>query len=338
MHPIPNVRTQVGIALLIDLLVLSLCGDVVGAPATAVLGVAAVVWGVAAAQYHVRRAAMGVRPSALRRREDRLMAGLGFLGIGVPLGACFTFWRINLFDGIAFSSPAAAVAGTLVMTTCAAVITSSALDWYVITPFQRGILNPEICRSHDHAALTRESRRRYAKWWIGHRGVCELIAYTTFSFFLAIVFTALTELVDDDAVLKISLGSFVGAGTAFALQGYLGPRIRSGWEYLNVQSAGLGEWAAGPGKNDTTIHGLVIDVSLKPGIQMACTADGNPEFVPLSMAVDVQHDTDPGMRCVNLCSRWIVDCDRGRREDERAASMGRRSEKSRSDGEPVTSI
>lgn len=316
MHPIPNVRTQVAIALLIDALVLALCGDGVGGAGAAVLAVAALIWLVAALQYHVRRARADVRPSAVRRREDRVMVALGLLGIGAPLAVCTLLWQTTPFDGLVFSSPAAEVAGALMLTTCAAVLVSSALDWYVITPFQRGVLNPEICRAHAHPALTPQSRRRYAKWWIGHRGACELIAYTSFSIFLAIVFTALTALVDDDAILKISLGSFVGAGTAFALQGYLGPRIRSGWEYLNVQSAGLGEWAAGVDRNAATIHGLVIDVSLKPGIQILETADGSPEFVPLAMAIDVQHDADPEMRCVDCCGGWIVDCDRGRRERE----------------------
>jgi hypothetical protein len=314
MHPAPNVLTQVVIALLIDALVVALGGDHLAKPGVAVFGATAVIWFLLAAIYQLRRATANVKPSARRVREDRMMLILGVLAVGLPLATCVALAAGMPFDGFLFSSQASTVAGTLVMTTASAVLISSAADWYLITPFHRGVLNPEICRAHND--LTKPSRRRYAKWWIAHRGLCELIAYTSFSLFLAIVFTALTELVDDDAVLKISVGSFIGAGTAFALQGYLAPRVRSSWEYLNFQSAGLGEWAAGIDRNRQPVEGLVVDVSLKPGVQLRQSPTSPPVFVPLASAEDVQSCWNPNLRCETQCEGWILDCDRGRRERE----------------------
>jgi hypothetical protein len=314
MHPTPNVLTQVVIALLIDVLVVALCGDRLGVPGVAVFGATAVIWFLLGGIYQLRRATSHFKPSARRVREDRMMLVLGILGVGLPLASCVALLAGVPFDGFVFSSQASTVAGTLVVTTACAVLISSAADWYLITPFQRGVLNPEICRAHND--LTEPSRRRYAKWWIAHRGACELIAYTSFSLFMAIVFTAVTELVDDDAVLKISVGSFIGAGTAFALQGYLGPRVRSGWEYLNFQSAGLGEWAAGIDKNRQPVEGLVVDVSLKPGVQMRESPASPAVFVPLASAAEVQACWNPTPRCARQCEGWILDCDRGRRERE----------------------
>jgi hypothetical protein len=314
MNPTPNVLTQVVIALLIDVLVVASCGNHLGMSGVAVFGVTAVIWFLLGAIYQLRCATSDFEPSARRVQEDRMMHMLGFVAVGLPLATCVALVVGVPFDGFLFSSQASTVAGTLVLTTACAVLISSAADWYLITPFQRGVLNPEICRSHTD--LTEPSRRRYAKWWIAHRGACELVAYTSFSLFLAIVFTALTELVDDDAVLKISVGSFIGAGTAFALQGYLGPRVRSGWEYLNVQSAGLGEWAAGIDKNRQPVEGLVVDVSLKPGVQLLQSPTSPAVFVPLASAEEVQACRNVTPRCEGKCEGWILDCDRGRRERE----------------------
>jgi hypothetical protein len=246
------------------------------------------------------------------------MAALGTVALGIPLALCVVLVARGGFDGLLFSSAAASVAGSLVFGITAAVLLSSAADWYLITPFQRGILNPPICRAHSQLdAIT--VRRRYAKWWVAHRGLCELVSYSCFAIFLTIVFAAVTELVNADSVLQVALGSFIGAGTAFALVSYLVPRVKAAWEYMHVQSAGLGMWASGVNARGEPVEGLFVDISLKPGLQLRPGVGEPVVFVPLAHADSVQECDAPSERCAGRCEFWIADCDVGVRERELSA-------------------
>src|SRR5262249_1479374 len=151
-----------------------------------------------------------------------------------------------------------------------AVLTSSGVDWYFITPYQRGVLNPPICNASTGGPEDRDiqERRAYAKWWVTQRGICELISYTSVAVFLAIVGAALTEDVKGHATLQIALGSFVGAGTAFWLAAYVQGRLVAGWQFMQEQSVGLGRWADGVSLRDANVQGFVRDVSITPGIQL----------------------------------------------------------------------
>jgi hypothetical protein len=322
MQPVPHVLTQVVLLLVVFGLDLAARGDAIAFASVVILGIGAVLTTLFALVYHWRRRARmraGHPISFFRRRDDRRMAALSLVGYGIPIGFGATMVAGVHVRGILFhTSQAATVASLLLIATFVAVLTSSAVDWYLITPFQRGVLNATICCTGTDGPDV-QTRRAYAKWWVVHRGICELISYTSAALFVAIVGAALTEQVKADGVLQIAFGSFIGAGTAVWLAAYLQRRIVAAWEFMQEQSVGLGRWAEGANLRDAPIAGFVRDVSVSPGIQL-CSAPDDPEFVPLKYAPMAQDQEPPWPLCSSSCERWVELCDEHFRQQESVAA------------------
>jgi hypothetical protein len=333
MSPAIHVRTQTWLMLVLYAFIVAARGDALVLPTAIIVGGGVLITASFAADYYRRlwRRLHVLDPqsgqalhivSENRRREDKLMALDCLLSYGPPLGLGIAFLAGLRFDGLLFSSQAATVACWLPLAAVTAVVTSSGVDWYLIRPFQTGVLNEPLCY-RDASAPDRDQRRAYAKWWITHRAICEGIAYPAVALTVAIISAALTETVDSDRVLQIALGSFIGASTAFALVSYLRPRSTASWEYALEQSAGLGMWADGVDKNGKSINGFVRDVSVSPGIQL-CRTPADPDFVPLehSSSAQARPDLEPllepdaGSLCPGLCLRWVERCDRYFKEIE----------------------
>ena len=235
------------------------------------------------------------------------MVALTVVGYGVPLGLAAAMVLGVHIHGLLFHSEAATVAALLpIFATFVAVLTSSEVDWYFITPYQRGVLNPPICAASTGGPEDPDiqERRAYAKWWVAQRGICELISYTSVAVFVAIVGVALTEDVKSDATLQIALGSFVGAGTAAWLAAYVQGRVLAGWQFVQEQSVGLGRWADGVDMCDANVEGFVRDVSITPGIQLCPDPKKKPEFVPLKYAPMTQDRELPKTLCSEACELW----------------------------------
>jgi hypothetical protein len=317
MQPVPHVRTQVGLLFAADGIAVAVRGDPVALASVVIVGIGAAVAFIFALAYHWRRRVVtraGDRISAFRRRDDRRMAALSVVGYGVPLGLAVAMVAGLHIHGLFFRSEAATVASLLPITAFVAVLTSSAVDWYLITPYQRGVLNPPICQpSTDEPDI--QKRRAYAKWWVAQRGVCELISYTSIAVFVAIVGAALTEDVKADNVLQIAFGSFIGASTAVWLAAYVQRRLVAGWEFMQEQSVGLGRWAEGVNMHEAPVAGFVRDVSITPGIQV-CSSPDDPEFVPLKYAQTAQDQDLPEPFCTEKCQRWVELCDEHFRRQE----------------------
>ena len=251
MQPIPHVRTQIGLLFAADGVAVAVRGDPIALASLVIIGLGAAVTAVFAVTYQWRlraRASDGHRISEFRRRDDERMVALTVVGYGVPLGLAAAMVLGVHIHGLLFHSEAATVAALLpIFATFVAVLTSSEVDWYFITPYQRGVLNPPICAASTGGPEDPDiqERRAYAKWWVAQRGICELISYTSVAVFVAIVGVALTEDVKSDATLQIALGSFVGAGTAAWLAAYVQGRVLAGWQFVQEQSVGLGRWADG---------------------------------------------------------------------------------------------
>lgn len=314
MQPIPHVRTQVGLLLAVDGVAVAVRGDPIALASLVIIGIGAAVPAVFALGYHWRRRRAGHHVSAFRRRDDRRMAALSLLGYGVPLGLAIAMVVGFQIDGLFFHSEAATVASLLPIAAFVAVLTSSALDWYLITPYQRGVLNAPICQA-SAGEPDIQKRRAYAKWWVAQRGICELISYTSVAVFLAIVGAALTAEVKADNVLQIAFGSFIGASTAVWLAAYVQRRLVAAWEFMQEQSVGLGRWAQGLNMRGAVVTGFVRDVSISPGIQL-CSAPEDPEFVPLKYAPTAQDQEVPRPLCGQGCERWVELCDEHFRRQE----------------------
>jgi hypothetical protein len=328
MQPIPHIRTQVGLLLAADGIAVAVRGDPIALASVVIIGLGATVTVVFALAYHWRRharAGEGHPISAFRQRDDKRMVALSALGYGAPLGVAVAMVVGLHIHGLLFHSEAATVAALLPIATFTAVLTSSEVDWYFITPYQRGVLNPPICNLSTGGSEDPDiqKRRAYAKWWVAQRGICELVSYTSVAVFLAIVGAALTEDVKADNTLQIALGSFVGAGTAFWLAAYVQGRLVAAWQFMQEQSVGLGRWADGVNTRDADIEGFVRDVSITPGIQLCPDPEKKPEFVPLKYAPTTQDRDLPKTLCSKKCELWVELCDHHFRQQEAAAETAR---------------
>jgi hypothetical protein len=274
MQPVPHVVIQVSLLLAAVGTVVVCAGDSVAPGVAVVIGVGAAVAALFVAGYHVRRRARCARSeiSIMRLRDDRRMAVLLTMGYGIPLAVSGAMLAGVHVTGVEFHSETATVASCLPVAALAAVLTSTAVDWYLITPFQRGVINPPICRqAADVLELT--TRRAYAKWWVLQRAMTETIAYTCAGLLLVLIGGVLIDQFKAASPLQFALGSFIGAATAVWLAAYVN-RLVQAWQFLQEQSVGLGQWVEGVDARDARIEGFVRDVSITPGIQICSTPAG----------------------------------------------------------------
>lgn len=205
---------------------------------------------------------------------------MGVIGLVVPTGLAAGLLATSHFDGLVFKSEASVFAGVALVVIWLTILVSSLFDRYLILPFCYGQLGPPIWSVG--LKLPGRRRRRFAQIWVGHRAVCEVCAYTALAMLLAIVFVALGSTVSHEHILAVALESLGGTGVAIAILAYAGPRVRDGWSYMIANNAGLGSWACGIIGGET-VEGLVVDVSLSPGVKLR-TKDDQWQFVSLEDA------------------------------------------------------
>jgi hypothetical protein len=269
-----NVPMQALSTPLIVLAVVAACGERAALGLLVVAGVGAIVWLACAAQYAIRRSA-----AAGDHDGDARALATGLVGLLVPVAGMAAIWQTSSFTGLLFSSEAAAFGGVALAVIPVAILTSSMMDHYVILPFCYGQFGPPIWSMGTEPSEDR--RRRYAKVWVAHRTICEICCYVALAILLAIIFVAAGNVVSHERVLAVALESLGGSGVAFTVLAYLGPRVRDGWNYMLAESAGLGTWADGIDNRGEQVEGLVVDVSIHPGVKLRTEKD-QWTFVPLA--------------------------------------------------------
>lgn len=253
-----------------------LCGHRIALALVIATGFGALIW-VALATVHAIRT--GGKPG--HEPNERAWAfAMGAVGLVLPMALAVGLLAAKRFDGLVFKSEASVFAGVAFVVIWLAILVSSLFDRYLILPFCYGQLGPPIWSVGPEPTGSR--RRRFAQVWVGHRAVCEVCAYTALAMLLAIVFVALGSAVSHEHILAVALESLGGTGVAIAILAYAGPRVRDGWGYMSASYAGLGSWACGIIGGET-VEGLVVDVSLSPGVQLR-TQDRGWRFVSLKDA------------------------------------------------------
>lgn len=276
---------QTALALATGLVSLALTGHRSGLAIAMPYAVAVCVWLVLLVSYRIRSRQHRRADNPDRRGGDRRAALSGVLGLLVPLVASIAVTQVE-FDGALFDSVAATFTAVCFCVGFVAILVSSMVDWYLILPFVDGLLGRPIWATNDEW-LTAKRRRAYAKFWVAHRIACETFVYMALALVLSIVFVAVGNAVSSDNTLPVAIESLGGSGIAFALLTFLGPRIRDSVNYILGQNAGLGAWAAGVDNHGKPIEGLVIDVSIHPGVQLR-TADEARRHVSLANAAELQ--------------------------------------------------
>jgi hypothetical protein len=262
------------------------CGHRCGLPNTVVLGLALLLCGGFGIAYRLRR-----HRDADRSALDRRAAWSAAAGIGLPLTVSVILWRSPGFDGLLLHSDAAAFAAVLVTTGFAAMPVSSMIDWFYVLPKALGLIGVPIwvddAAGDTRGALGKDRRRRIAQVWVFHRGLCELIVLVSLALFLAIILVAVGNAFTDDKTLPAAIESLGGAGVAFAAVQYLTPRLEGALNFVLAAPVGLGMWVEGRDARGDAVRGLVVDVSIAPGIKVIDHEDERQRFIPLKEAPHV---------------------------------------------------
>jgi hypothetical protein len=219
-----------------------------------------------------------------RRGEDRRALAAGALGLLAPAAIATVVWRSPGYTGLLFSTQAAAFAGVALAVIPIAILASSMVDWYLIIPFCYGAFGEAIWVAPTQRIPLQ--RRRYAKIWVAHRMICEICCYFALALIISILFVAVGNAVSHERTLPVALESLGGSGIAFAVLGYLGPRVRDSWNYMLADNAGLGTWAEGTDNAGEHVEGLIVDVSVHPGVKL-WTKDEKWRFVPLKLVAQL---------------------------------------------------
>jgi hypothetical protein len=278
------------------------CGHKTGFANVVVLGAGIATWLGFAAAYLMRAEGR----DADRRRMDRRAAAFAALGFGVPLAVSIVLWRTPQWDGALLHSGAAAFVAALVTLFFTAIVASSMVDWYYVLPTAFGLIGSPIWLTDEEAEargkpLGDDRRRHVAQIWVFHRGVCELLTLSALALALASGLVALGHAVSDDKTLPSAFESLGGAGIAFGIFGYLGPRLRGALDFVLSTPVGLGMWVDGHDGSGRRVSGLVVDVSVHPGIKLV-DVRGRRAFVALADA----HRLHPDKRPRAITSTWCA--------------------------------
>jgi hypothetical protein len=236
------------------------CGHPAGLPCVVVLLVGMFVWLGFASAYYLRASGSW---RDWRGGDGRALVNfaLGFLpALAVAAGASA---RAD-FDGLLFESAAATFGCVVLVLIPVAILVSSSVDWYLILPLALGAFGLAAWESE----FDERHQRRLAQYWIAHRGICELFVFSSIALVLAVGLVAIGNAVSDDNTLPEAIESLGGAGIAFGVLGYAGPRWKASMDFVLSGPIGVGMWVEGTDEVGQSVTGLVADISVAPGVKV----------------------------------------------------------------------
>ncbi|MDQ3933801.1 MAG: hypothetical protein M3340_04130 [Actinomycetota bacterium] len=243
------------------------------------------------------------------------MALCGAIGLVAPAVLAWTAWAVGAPEPV-LEGGAAAVGGSLAAAIPMAIVVSGAVDWYVILPFVRGVFGPPACRTDAHDV---ETLRAYVKYRITHRVLAEFIGWGGLALVAAIGLIALGRAAADDNTVASALASLSAGG----ILAYAAPRWKHGVTYFFAQNAGFGTWAGGRDGRYEYVEGVVVDVSIHPGVTLRADPDGRDHSVPLGNTATLSEIPSRSPTCSGRgCGGWLPRCEIG----ERAKDAARRAE------------
>jgi hypothetical protein len=237
------------------------------------------------------------------RRSFRQGLVVSVVGMGAPIAAGVVAWLSPHQEGWLFNSDAAAFVAVCISVVPAAALTSSMVDRFLIIPKVLGLRGKGIWVEPD--GLNDASRRRLAQMWVVHRAISELFIFPAIALVLAVVIVAAGNALSSDRTLPEAFESLGGASVAFAVFGFAGPRWTSSLRFILSGPVGLGYWVEGVGEMLETVQGLLVDVSVDPGLKII-TKDKKIITVPLSLASRFSHVVPrPAQITVDWCRERV---------------------------------
>jgi hypothetical protein len=317
MKPRPWVQLQAAGALLVTVANLALFGRSASLGLLIPLVIALAIWLALIFTYMRRLSESGELRSSWRAAEDTVMLGCLTAGIVVPCALALAsragIEPLRLVSDLPGS-------GEFLLAICSLVfaislLVSSATDWYLIRAFREGVHGDPICNPE----LRRSGRgMTYATYWIFHPHDRRGLAY------LCTVLVGLT--IAAESTSNESSGELHQSGRRprYRRLGNPGsdqaPRRSRIRPPAHLQSRQLGQ---GQNQQGADISGFVLDVSVKPGVQLIEEPRGHPALdlsdpkhsVPLTQRETIDEVDPPRLPCPDgRCEFWVPNCEHGLRE------------------------
>lgn len=317
MKPRPIVQIQSALALATTLVAIAVCERPAALGAMIASGVGLGIAGFLAIRYE-RLTPVSER-SKHRALRDQTMRTCIVAGLAVPLAlSIYVVAAGALTDPVLGGAPAhvAAVAACAVF---ASMLTSSCVDWYLIRAFRDGVLGEPACQMDRH---DEETALYYARAWISHRTVAELLGWGGASAVLVVALVALQQSSSDPAWSAFFTYVAPAGAVYLGIGGYLARRLRPVPGYVQRPSPGLGRWARGTivdcAGREQRVEGFVVDVALGVGMRILREPEGKLTEVPLEQAAKLS--SVRRALCTERCEEWLgAQCERGLREAESKA-------------------
>jgi hypothetical protein len=256
--------------------------------------VAALVWAGLVARY---RRGCNNWVSAERREGDRVMDLNALLALGPALVLACAVAAAGLDPVLDPVWTAFALSLPLLC-----ILTSSAIDWYVILPFRDGVVGLPVCRLDSVSLVV---RRRYTKLWVAHRLLCEMSIAGS----LLAAAILLTHHYAHDLGPIVTIVGALGSSAAAARVAW-DRWILGGLRFCLRQGPALGNWVVGPSysrkEGERTREGLVLDVSLDNGLKVVAHPGATEHFIALKDAVpDISDKQENYACCEGECKAWL---------------------------------
>jgi hypothetical protein len=316
VKPRPIVQIQAVLALISATVAILLVGRAAAVGVIVLFGLGLTVGGYLALRYE--RLVHNRDTSTHRTVRDGTMRGCVITGLVAPVLLATYALVGGALPHAALGGVPAHVASIAACGVFAAMLTSSCVDWYLIRPFRDGVLGAPACQMDAHDD---ETALYYARAWIAHRAIAEVLGWGGVGVVLVVGLVALQRSTKD-AAWSAFFTYLAPAGAVYlGLGGYLAKRLRPVPGYMQRPSPGLGRWAHGEivdaAGNEHHVQGFVLDAAIDPGLRLLSAPDGDITAVPLAQTARLR--ASQRALCVECCEHWIPQCDRGLREAEHAA-------------------
>ena len=281
------------------------------------VSVGAAIWLWFFARYEWLRSRSPLERTSERAGKDRVMVIAALLGLVIPATLAYA---AAADGGLTPLEPALRHGLAVLTMLCAltiplAMLVSSAVDWYLIRPFREGVYDLPACQPEKQASA---EAMDYARYWIAHRMVCEFFVYLAIAGLIALAATVAGEETHSETGTNVLNLLGIAGILAWSLA-ELG-KLKAALDFVRYPTCSLASWVRGRNAAGADIEGFVLDVSVKPGVQLIDEPRGYPapdiadakRSVPLRGRETIETAQPPRTICPGQkCEFWIPDCEFG---------------------------
>lgn len=194
------------------------------------------------------------------------------------------------YDGFT-TSPSVAVAGVVLFAMASTILLASALDFFVVVPELTGRSGGLPIWASDPLAQNHHRRQSLTQIWLVGRSIAHVVALIGAATLAGLLVAWVSSLPNDEH-LQTVVATLGGAAIALVLFRQPFARLAGALRFALTAPVAIGSWVEGVDETGRRVEGMVIDVSIAPGIKLVDTT-GKRTFVPLDSALTLHEAPRP---------------------------------------------